>query len=184
VFPLIDLKIECYVEGEKEIAVGDFLTCKLTITQPNLAEGEQTGFIHSNRYPYLKQCQWYMFFTDPEETDFIRMDKIFLKSRLETVDHKQRVMQPGKMTFKVTLKNDSYKGFDKTEIVSVTILKEAQRAEVVYDVEDVKAMKAPNLMQSMMDPNGDDSDDDEEEDEVADKNKSPVKEEQSESKKD
>jgi hypothetical protein len=32
VFPLIDLKIEFFVEGEKEIAVGDFMTSRFTIT--------------------------------------------------------------------------------------------------------------------------------------------------------
>lgn len=39
-------------------------------------------------------------------------------------------MQPGKMIFKVILKNDSYKGFDKMEKVEVTVLKEAKREEV------------------------------------------------------
>jgi len=32
VFPLIDLKVEYFVDGEKEVAVGDFLTYKFTIT--------------------------------------------------------------------------------------------------------------------------------------------------------
>ena len=40
VLPLIDVKIEHFVEGEKEIAVGDILTLRITITQLNLKEGE------------------------------------------------------------------------------------------------------------------------------------------------
>ena len=48
VFPLLDIKIECEVAGEKEIAVGDILTIRIHITQTNLKEGQQAGFIHSN----------------------------------------------------------------------------------------------------------------------------------------
>lgn len=82
---------------------------------------------------------------------------------------------PGKRMFKVILKNDSYKGFDKVKVVEINVLKEAKRAEVQYDPEDVQATKAPNLMQSMMEVGGDDSDDDEEEEVVKEVVKSPVK---------
>jgi hypothetical protein len=130
VFPLIDLKVEYFVDGEKEIAVGDFLTYKFTITLLNLKENEQQGFVHSNRFPLLKQSQWYLLFTDLEENDFFRMEKIQVKDKVCVIEQKQRVMQPGKMIFKVILKNDSYKGFDKMEKVEVTVLKEVARAEV------------------------------------------------------
>ena len=53
-FPLIDVKIEHYVDGEKEIAVGDILTIKITITQLNVKDGGRSGFVHSNKFPYLK----------------------------------------------------------------------------------------------------------------------------------
>lgn len=36
VMPLIDVKVEHFVEGEKEIAVGDILTLRITITQLNI----------------------------------------------------------------------------------------------------------------------------------------------------
>lgn len=36
VFPVIDLKCEFFVDGENEIAVGDFLTYKFTVTMLNL----------------------------------------------------------------------------------------------------------------------------------------------------
>jgi hypothetical protein len=53
-FPLIDLKVEFYVDGEEDVSVGDILTLKFTITNLNLQEGDQTGFIHSNKFPLLK----------------------------------------------------------------------------------------------------------------------------------
>jgi hypothetical protein len=54
VFPLIDVKIEHFVDGEKEVAVGDILTIRITITQLNIKEGEQCGYVHSNKFPFLK----------------------------------------------------------------------------------------------------------------------------------
>jgi hypothetical protein len=42
------MKVEFFVEGEKEIAVGDILTIKVTINNLNLTEKEESGFIHSN----------------------------------------------------------------------------------------------------------------------------------------
>lgn len=40
VFPLIELTVEPKVEGEEEIAVGDFLTYKISITLLNSGENE------------------------------------------------------------------------------------------------------------------------------------------------
>lgn len=65
--------------------------------------------------------------------------------------------------FKVILKNDSYKGFDKVEKAEIIIQKEVKRDELMYNDEDIKAVRQPNLMQSMMEMQVDDSDDDEEE---------------------
>lgn len=55
VFPEIDIKVDYFVEGEKEIAVGDVLTIKINITQLFLKDGEEAGFIHSNKFPFLKK---------------------------------------------------------------------------------------------------------------------------------
>lgn len=52
--PLVDVEIKWGVEGENEIAVGDILTISLRVTHANLQEKENLGFIHSNRFPYLK----------------------------------------------------------------------------------------------------------------------------------
>jgi hypothetical protein len=53
-FPLIDVKVENFVEGEKEIAVGDILTIRIIITQLNIKEGKQVGYVHSNKFPFLQ----------------------------------------------------------------------------------------------------------------------------------
>jgi hypothetical protein len=54
-FPLINVDVSFCVEGEKEIAVGDILTIKLTITHVNMQEKQSLGFVHSNKFPFLKK---------------------------------------------------------------------------------------------------------------------------------
>lgn len=66
-FPLIDVEMSFMVEGEKEVAVGDILTIKLIVKHLNLGETQSLGFVHSNKFPYLKQSSWYLVFTDKEE---------------------------------------------------------------------------------------------------------------------
>lgn len=112
-FPLIDLKVEAYVEGENEIAVGDLLTIKITVNQENLKEGEEVGFVHSNKFPFLKRSSWYLIFADSTESDFLAMEKLVIKEKIFVKEMKDPLRVPGKLNMNVILKNDSYKGFDK-----------------------------------------------------------------------
>jgi len=121
-FPLIDVKVEFEVEGEKEIAVGDILTIRITIDQLFLRENEQAGFIHSNKYPFLKNSSWYMVFTDADQNDFFAMEKLVIKEKIFKKEIKERMQNPGKNSIYITLKNDSYKGFDKFVKVEFVVL--------------------------------------------------------------
>lgn len=132
-FPLIDVSIEYFVEGEKEIAVGDILTIKLKITHKNLKDDDQLGFVHSNKFPYLKQSSWFLIFTDQEENDFMAMEKLVIKEKSFVKEIKERLQRPGKMQFFMILRNDSYKGFDKKVSVSIDVLANVVRAPVEYD---------------------------------------------------
>ena len=136
-FPAIEVKIDYYVEGEKEIAVGDILTIKLTITHKTLKEGETLGFVHSNQFPFLKQSSWFLVFTDAEENDFLAMEKLFIKEQVFVKEIKERLSRPGKMSFFMILRNDSYRGFDKKLAVYIDVLQNVVRAPVEYDDEDL-----------------------------------------------
>lgn len=92
IFPIIEIKVEFYVDGEKEIAVGDFVTYKITVTQKNLAEGEKMGFIHSNKYPFLKQNNWYLLFVDLDEMNFMKIERLNFKEKETVLTEKQRIM--------------------------------------------------------------------------------------------
>lgn len=112
-FPVVEMKIDAFVEGEKEIAVGDILTIKITVTQKNIKQGESAGFVHSNMYPYLKQACWYLVFTDPDEREVFAMEKIAVNDHIFVKEIKERMGQAGKLNISIHLRNDSYKGFDK-----------------------------------------------------------------------
>jgi hypothetical protein len=108
-------------------------------------------------------------FTDPDENEFFMLEKVSLKERVNVIEKKQRMMQPGKSVFKVLLKNDSYKGFDKSERVEIITLREEvvkeKRRNINYDDEDVQAVRQGSLMQQMMEMGKENDSDDEEEEE-------------------
>jgi Sec63 Brl domain len=109
----MDVEIKWEVEGEKDIAVGDILTITIKLTQKNLKENESLGFIHSNKFPFLKQSSWYLIFTDAEEISFLAMEKLVIKQKVFVKEIKERLGRPGLMQFFMILRNDSYRGFDK-----------------------------------------------------------------------
>lgn len=164
-FPVIDLQATCEVEGEKEVAVGDILSIKLAITHLNLKDKQQLGFVHSNKFPYLKQSSWFLVFTDKTETMLMGMDKLVIREKVHIKEIKERMQRAGVVELTLLLKNDSYKGFDKKIDLKINVLAEVKREQVDYDDEDIQASKAPSLMQQMMEVNPDDSDEEEESDE-------------------
>ncbi|TNV72627.1 hypothetical protein FGO68_gene1853 [Halteria grandinella] len=165
-FPVIDVKAEYSVDGEELVAVGDILTIKITITHVNLQENESLGFVHSNRFPYLKASQWYLIFTDQEENELVAMDKLFIKERVHVKELKERMTTEGALSITLLLRNDSYRGFDKKVELKIPVQKEVKREIPEYNEEDVEATKAPNLLEAAFDMTQQaDSDDEEEESE-------------------
>ena len=108
-----------------------------------------------------------MIFTDAEENDFLAMEKLAIREKVYVKEIKERLSRPGKMQFYMIMRNDSYRGFDKKVSVIIDVQKEVQRAPIEYDEEDIQAMKAPSMMQQMMElaPQENESDDEESEDE-------------------
>jgi hypothetical protein len=100
------------------------------------------------------------------------MEKLVIKEKVYVKEIKERLSRPGKMQFFMILRNDSYRGFDKKVSVMIDVLPFVQRAPVEYDDEDIQAMKAPSMMQQMMEmaPPNDSDDEDEDEDEVSTQN--------------
>jgi hypothetical protein len=72
------------------------------------------GFIHSNKFPFMKQDNWYLVFTDEQSDKVFAIEKLTFKEKSFTKEIKQPVQRPGLMKLFLHIRNDSYKGFDKT----------------------------------------------------------------------
>ena len=65
-----------FVPGEDDIVVGDVLTCKLRVDYTNLKKGQQSGYVHSKHYPYLRRDTWYLIITDETYTGLAAVEKL------------------------------------------------------------------------------------------------------------
>jgi hypothetical protein len=90
-FPVIDVNVTYEVEGEKEIAVGDLLTIKIQVTHLHLEDKQSLGFVHSNKFPYLKKSSWYLVFTDAEDNVMMGMDKLVINEKVHVKELKDRM---------------------------------------------------------------------------------------------
>lgn len=130
---MIDVKAEYSVDGDEQVAVGDLLTIKITITHVNLQDNESLGFVHSNRFPYLKPSQWYLLFTDQEENELVAMDKLVIKEKIHVKELKERMTVDGPLVITLLLRNDSYRGFDKKVELKIPVQKEIKRELQEYN---------------------------------------------------
>jgi len=74
--PLIKVKMTAEVQGEEQAQVGDILTCKLRVDFLKLQKGEQSGYVHSNTYPYLRREGWYLIITEETMTGLAVVEKL------------------------------------------------------------------------------------------------------------
>ncbi len=93
--------------------------------------------MHSNKFPYLKKSSWYLVFTDAEDKELHGIDKLIINEREHVKEMKDRMTRPGTIELHFHLKNDSYRGFDKKHTIRFNVLREAKRATVEYDEEDI-----------------------------------------------
>ena len=70
------------VKGEEVVQVGDILTCKLQVEFLNLKEGEQSGYVHSRTYPYLRREGWYLIITDASMTGIASVEKLSIEKNV------------------------------------------------------------------------------------------------------
>jgi hypothetical protein len=61
--PLVKLTMTANVNGEDEIVEGDIVTYKLRVEYLKLPKGQESGYVHSKHYPFLKRDNWYLIIT-------------------------------------------------------------------------------------------------------------------------
>lgn len=110
--PLVKLKMEAFVPGEDDVVVGDMLTCKLRVDYINLKKGEQSGYVHSKHYPYLRRDTWYLIITDETFTGLAAVEKLNVEEDFFEKEYTERITRAGPIKFTAILCNDCYKGLD------------------------------------------------------------------------
>ena len=138
------MKVE--VVGESEAVVGDILTCKLKVEYINLKKGEQSGYVHSKSYPYLRRDTWYLIITDLNYSGMAAVEKLNVEDHVFEKEYKERLTRPGPVDFIVILCNDCYKGLDVRQQLSVNVVMESQsRVEYKYKKQDLRAVQDKSI---------------------------------------
>jgi len=104
--------MSAFVDGEPDLVVGDYLTVKLRVDYKNLKKGEQSGYVHSKHYQYLRRDTWYLIVTDESMTGLAAVEKIDIEKEFFEKEYKERLTRAGPINFVGILANDSYKGLD------------------------------------------------------------------------
>jgi hypothetical protein len=140
--PLVNLKIEAFVPGEDDVIVGDILTCKLRVDYKNLKKGEQSGYVHSKHYPYLRRDTWYLIITDESFTGLAAVEKLNVEEDFFEKEYQERITRAGPINFTAILLNDCYKGLDQLQKSSVNITATSMiRKEYKYKKADLRGIK-------------------------------------------
>lgn len=119
--PLVKLEMTMFVDGEEDIVVGDMLSCKVEVNFPRLKKGEQSGYVHSHSYQYLRRDKWYLVITDAAHTGIAAVEVLPIEDNTFEQIFKERIVRPGSIAFVAILANDSYKGLDLRLKASVVV---------------------------------------------------------------
>ena len=71
--------MDAKVLGEEDCVVGDLLNVTIRVDLLNHKPGEQSGYVHSKHYPYLRRDSWYLIITDALYNGLACVEKIQLE---------------------------------------------------------------------------------------------------------
>ena len=170
--PLVTVTATAEVVGDDEIVAGDFVTITIKIRLDNVGEKDEPGYVHSNNFPYLKKCHYYVLITDPNQQMVYEIERFTPHENTIVKEKKQRIPRAGSVNLTAIVKCDSYIGFEKEAPVSFTVAESSTKRVVAeYDAEDIAAVKGPGLVQGMLDMGEHQSSSDEDEDDTLDARK-------------
>lgn len=119
--PLIKCYIECEVAGQDTPRVGDLLKTKVRVEFLNLKQGQQSGYVHSRTYPFLRRENWYLIITEASMTGIASVNKLPIEDNVYEKTFDEQLHRPGPIDFVCIVANDSYKGLDvmATKVIEV-----------------------------------------------------------------
>jgi hypothetical protein len=107
-----------------------------------LKEGEQSGYVHSKTYPYLRREGWYLIITEETMTGLAVVEKLPVEENFYEKEFMEKISRPGPIKFVAILVNDSYKGLDQIVKVQIDVVEKVfDRVEYQYLPEDLELVK-------------------------------------------
>jgi len=119
--PLIKVSMTAEVKGTEEINVGDLLNVKIRVDFKNLKKGEESGYVHSSQYPYLRRDSWFLIITDKSMTGLACVEKLDIENEFYEKELNERITRVGPINFVALVVNDSYKGLDQVITMGVDV---------------------------------------------------------------
>lgn len=165
--PLCTSTFTAFVEGKdpkEDIMSTDMVTLKIKTVFENMGPHQQPGYVHSQRFPFLKRGKVFFMVVDAQTKErLVMLDIQVPKENFVEHEMKQRFQRGAVYKFVVKIFHDSYIGFDHEAELELTIKEETGPTKVIdYDDEDLAAVKGPGMVQSMLDIKEDDSESEEE----------------------
>jgi translocation protein SEC63 len=157
---LPDLKVttQAYVDGEEGISEGDLVTVKVTIERLSLSGAQKAGFIHSNKFPFLRLEKLWIIVADPTSNKVYYVKSILSQDRIiEDKDCKFPIgpngvnLPVGTHRWEVHVKSDCYYGLDVVTPLNIEVLSPSLvKKEVFVHPDDQKIEKQATWIQSVM----------------------------------
>lgn len=161
--PRVEVSTEVGVEDESEIAEGDLVTVKVSVTRVNLPEGASAGAVHAPYFPATRREGWWVILAHGQKV-IIAMERVENDAR--TFTHELKVFGPGMpleaghYKFDLYVKSDCYVGLDVAQKVEFDVIKASELPEYVPHKDDLELDNEPTLFESLAGNLEDDSDSD------------------------
>lgn len=84
VLPIVNVSARAFTEGEMEMTMSDAITLEFTIKYPQLNEKEFPGYVHSEKFPFLKKQGWWILLTDAAKDKTIFCYHLIFRSKKNT----------------------------------------------------------------------------------------------------
>jgi len=141
--PQIHVDVQAGTLGHKDTCLNDLMNVKIKVKLDHLKPGQESGYVHSRDYPFLKRDEWFLLVTDNTMSGVAMAEKIDFENGEYEKEFYEQVQRLGSIQFNVLLINDSYKGLDVLHRIQLHVGAErVATEEEQYSQEDVAAVKS------------------------------------------
>jgi translocation protein SEC63 len=175
--PDVSMEVSIFVEDEEEIAEGDLVTIKVTITHKNLEEGEKIPPVYAPNFPGTREEGWWVLLASTRNKQVLSYGHEVAKGRVLVKELK--LMAPNKpstVQLELYVKSDSYIGLDQKHEVKFNVVSSANLPAYVPHPDDLELDNEPTLFEQVMHGYDDSDSEDEGKKGSADKDKSTASE--------